>query len=804
MFCVNILFNNSSLAQLSSPNIEWRELSWYPTKPNGQPQTQAQSDEDWWYNHQNVYYNGLHEGYVACGYSGFINHTIQNGCLNTSLHSPNCTEMETPGNVTGSTYGTIGKLSLQGKLEWIKYYNEGELNSVIQTSDGGFLAVGYTKSTHDKNGTPLAYNPESITSSQYFIPNTHCNETVFNKRHATVIKTDSQGNVIWNYLYGFVDYTIDNGISAYVKTSKAFDVIETSNGYKIVGDAETTNNTGKAYVFVFDIDFNGLYQGGNLYYYNANLGGTAFAIAKNPNGNGYVITGKQEEYIGTLPYNQSYTIKAFARMIESSNNWYKYWPYVTVSGNNIDAISFDITFNNAGNIIWPVIDNCSNCKYYNYDRFGDLKIFVLNPSNGTDVVLPPIDLGQVRAFDLKAGVTATNDGSFAVVSTKRTVPEVTPYFDSNLNCFMESKNWRSDAYLAKFNSNYQLMCQKTFDADDMPPSYYPGDLKKSECLYIITQADDGGLVISGNTSHNFDDNYLAKIYSDCVFYTHCDIAPRPNDNNIISINNGITTWTGNLKVRGSVQIEAGSELIIDGAIIEFADSKRLGIKTNIIVKPGGLLTIKNGALLTAFNYCPDAMWDGIQVWGNPNANQNPANQGRITLSNATIANALVAVTLSKKGDYCGYNGGYIIASNSTFKNNFKSIEFMKYHRPLLPNGVEPNNLSFITNCTFVSDDYLSDPNWTWPDGTRRTHDAHVTLWDVKGVTFRGNTFSNTLANEPFNKRGEGIRSIDATYRIESTCLSFDQYGCTGVPNTINNLFIGIKESATPGKISQLT
>lgn len=253
------------------------------------------------------------------------------------------------------------------------------------------------------------------------------------------------------------------------------------------------------------------------------------------------------------------------------------------------------------------------------------------------------------------------------------------------------------------------------------------------------------------------------------------------------------TWIGTIEKHTSISVEPGATLTITG-ILNMANNKY------IIVKPGAHLVVNGG---TITNGC-GLMWDGIQVWGNPNANQSPALQGRITINNATITNARVAVTLSKKGDCCGYNGGYIIASNSSFINNFKSIEFMKYHRPLLPNGVEPNNLSFVTNCTFTSNDYLRDPNWLWPDGTRRTHDAHITLWDVKGATFRGNSFSNTLTNLPFNKRGEGIRSIDATYRVESTCLSYDQYGCTGVPNTFTNLFIGIKESATPGKISQLT
>ncbi|MBL0044999.1 MAG: hypothetical protein IPP33_11580 [Flavobacteriales bacterium] len=60
-----------------------------------------------------------------------------------------------------------------------------------------------------------------------------------------------------------------------------------------------------------------------------------------------------------------------------------------------------------------------------------------------------------------------------------------------------------------------------------------------------------------------------------------------------------TTWGfNNMNVHGSVVIEPNKVLTIDGVTIHFGDTRKLGFTTNIVVKPGGDLVIKNGAVLT--------------------------------------------------------------------------------------------------------------------------------------------------------------------------------------------------------------
>jgi hypothetical protein len=42
------------------------------------------------------------------------------------------------------------------------------------------------------------------------------------------------------------------------------------------------------------------------------------------------------------------------------------------------------------------------------------------------------------------------------------------------------------------------------------------DLKRQECMYSIIQSPDGGFVVVGNNSRNFDDCYVAKLKNICT------------------------------------------------------------------------------------------------------------------------------------------------------------------------------------------------------------------------------------------------------------------------------------------------
>ena len=112
-----------------------------------------------------------------------------------------------------------------------------------------------------------------------------------------------------------------------------------------------------------------------------------------------------------------------------------------------------------------------------------------------------------------------------------------------------------------------------FDTEDgAAAECYPGDLKNQECMYRITEADDGGLVVSGNTSHNQDDCYLAKIGSDCqATQDFASINAMLDANGEVHITSP-TTWNTGMNVRGQVFVEPGASLTVNaGATLRFAD-----------------------------------------------------------------------------------------------------------------------------------------------------------------------------------------------------------------------------------------
>ena len=142
------------------------------------------------------------------------------------------------------------------------------------------------------------------------------------------------------------------------------------------------------------------------------------------------------------------------------------------------------------------------------------------------------------------------------------------------------------------------------------------------------------------------------------------------------------TWNTNKNVRGSIVVENGGQLIIDGATIGFADSRQEDVLTNIVVEPGGYLQISNGATLTTIPVCgANSMWDGIKVLG-----ADPEHPGTVHVYGGTIENALTAI-LSGDSDpadpgYVGSEqGGYVSTSDAHFLNNQHDVVFLEYPGP---------------------------------------------------------------------------------------------------------------------------
>ena len=202
------------------------------------------------------------------------------------------------------------------------------------------------------------------------------------------------------------------------------------------------------------------------------------------------------------------------------------------------------------------------------------------------------------------------------------------------------------------------------------------------------------------------------------------------------------------------------DLFIDSlATLIITDTLYVGNDARIIVRPGGKLIVDGGTLTNA---CTGEMWQGIFVEGNRNLHQTEANQGTVVLRNgAVIENAICGIRTGAPGDSTITTGGIIYASNTTFRNNRRAVAFYPY-ADIVSGTTVRDNFSGFSNCTFtVDNDNLFAANNT-------AFDAHVSLWDVKGVTFEGCTFTNATTAMTFDK-GYAIKSIDAGFRVATLC-----------------------------------
>lgn len=239
-------------------------------------------------------------------------------------------------------------------------------------------------------------------------------------------------------------------------------------------------------------------------------------------------------------------------------------------------------------------------------------------------------------------------------------------------------------------------------------------------------------------------------------------------------------WNVPMRFDRNVIVRAGCVLTIgNNATLFFVPEAK------IIVEPGGKLVI-NGGLLTST--CGD-LWQGIEVWGNPQLSQIPANQGWLSISNGgTIQNAVVAVRMGISGqaipdggglppiDYKG--GGILSSSEAVFRNNRSGVIFHEYYR---------SNVSNLSLSTFETTAELDD-------GSMPIN--HIRLLSVEGIRISGCTLRNTRdASVPYSQRGIGIQSYDASYYVDHICIS-QSMPCTEYKKTMfDRLNYGVKAFA---------
>ena len=211
------------------------------------------------------------------------------------------------------------------------------------------------------------------------------------------------------------------------------------------------------------------------------------------------------------------------------------------------------------------------------------------------------------------------------------------------------------------------------------------------------------------------------------------------------------TWSENRTIYTPIKVEAGNTLTITGII-------RMATGTNLLIEPGATVILDGGTLTNACG----GVWKGIKVYGNRNLPQASSTHGRLILKNkAVIENAANAVTLWKTDDW-STTGGIIQATNSTFRNNKRSVEFLSYQNQQSNGYIAPNR-SFFKDCTFeINDDYLIPE-----EGNKQM----ITMYHVDGVQVMGCDFIYTRDVSSYNELKAAIYTIDANFRVGNTCSS---------------------------------
>ena len=221
-----------------------------------------------------------------------------------------------------------------------------------------------------------------------------------------------------------------------------------------------------------------------------------------------------------------------------------------------------------------------------------------------------------------------------------------------------------------------------------------------------------------------------------------------------SIVTGTVVWTGNKMIHDSLVIDSLATLTVTDTIYMSSDAR-------LIVRPGGKLVVDGGTLTSA---CGDVMWQGIEVVGDRTKRQIPQWQGTVELKNgAVIENAHCGIHTGIQGNaFYATTGGIILADSAFFKNNRRAVAFMSYTNHSLT-GVITDNVSHFTNCEFTVDNnnLFAQNNCGFID--------HVTMWQVRGVKFKGCRFSNTTTVTAIGDRRHAIYTEDAGFEVNKYC-----------------------------------
>ncbi|MBK9416699.1 MAG: right-handed parallel beta-helix repeat-containing protein [Flavobacteriales bacterium] len=735
---------------------------------------------------------------------------------------------------------------------------------MIQDSQGALVVAGWAFGTVSNafadmaNAPPLFYNPTAASTEAL-----SCGEATTSERKMMLMKLDLEGDIDWNHFYS----NNDDPVAALTELSYGWSVVETDRngvkGYRIVGtQRELVNVDGVAELrvrpFIVQTSVAGIMEWKKRwaeelgYWQDSDPNMAALAIVRKQDpGTGaqhFLITGNRGLASGSSPYlayfvepNSSTGFVPPTWVVDGAVNSSQF-PELIAGRNHTPTDACFVQRNGETAVVWPLIANQTGGN-----KFAEGRVYAIQVDDPATTVAS-VDLGELHAFDLYMGITPMSNGNVAVVTTKW--PEGfsvngDPYGWNDMpqdvrDCLERYTSYDGEGAAPVINWTianpggpglvYRFYGTQSYaaelDVDDLsivwdhqwihdggyedltgydePTDCYQGNPRRRQCNFKVVQASDGGLLVCGNTGHNFDDAYIAKLMPCELLFPTADLELDENGQFVLA---GSTTWTTDRNVIGTVVVPDGVTLTIDGATIGFAVSTPEQI-TNITVLSGGTLQLLNGAHLTTWQGCPapnPGLWDGVKVFGH--YGESTFDQGQeillpqglvIMRDEATISNAKVGILagnapLANPEQQNNQWAGWLDLKDAIFRNNRYGvvahragpIGFLPQRGDKLFNGPGTR----FENCTFETTADLLDAG-SYPV-------AHVALSRRKDAVFLGCTFANDRTDIPSLtslQLGHGIKAFNSYYTVRQSSVFRNLDHGIRATSTHSNLISDVRDS----------
>lgn len=355
------------------------------------------------------------------------------------------------------------KFDANSTLQWQKNYggtDDDRGSSIIQTLDGGYAILGYTKS-----------NDGDITQNA-------------GAHDFWILKLDSTGNIIWQKTFGFAGS--DKGISL---------IQSQDNGYLITGVLDVTASGG---------------MGNSKSFVKKHAGGDYWAIKLNADGekqwskfyggtftdtpydgiqtedNGFILVGSSDSNDVDIKNNKgSYDFWVIKISETGTLVWEK-----SFGGSEIDEARA-ITKTNDGNYLIVGDTRSSDLDVSTNHGAADFWIIKISPDG---VLLWEKTFGGSH-FDAARSVTKTQDGGFVICGSSRSA-----------NGNLSTNHGQNDAWVIKIDNNANLEWQKSIGGPDV-------DLAND-----AIQLNDKSVIVVGESSSSNIDVPENKGFSDVLIF----------------------------------------------------------------------------------------------------------------------------------------------------------------------------------------------------------------------------------------------------------------------------------------------